>query len=81
MRLIRVAVPVPALEALTYHVPESSAIRSIGARVLVPLGTRTLTGSRDRDRAGIRDPGSGDPRADIVNAAGSPDPDRTPDPD
>ena len=44
MRLIRVAVPVPALEALTYHVPDELGDPSIGARVLVPLGNRTLTG-------------------------------------
>jgi primosomal protein N' (replication factor Y) len=44
MRLIRVAVPVPALEALTYHVPDELGDPPIGARVLVPLGKRTLTG-------------------------------------
>src|SRR5574338_1058461 len=44
MRLVRVAVPVPSLEALTYSVPENFADPSIGARVLVPLGNRTLTG-------------------------------------
>jgi primosomal protein N' (replication factor Y) len=44
MRLIRVAVPVPALEALTYHVPDGLGDPAIGARVLVPLGNRTLTG-------------------------------------
>ncbi len=44
MRLIAVAVPVPMLDALTYHVPEGFAMPTIGARVLVPLGNRTLTG-------------------------------------
>jgi primosomal protein N' (replication factor Y) len=44
MRPIRVAVPIPALEALTYDVPEELSEPAIGARVLVPLGTRTLTG-------------------------------------
>ncbi len=44
MRLVRVAVPVPSLEALTYLVPESVADPVVGARVLVPLGNRTLTG-------------------------------------
>src|SRR3954469_15696964 len=44
MRLIAVAVPVPTLDALTYSVPESLPMPVVGARVLVPLGNRTLTG-------------------------------------
>src|SRR3990170_57933 len=44
MRLIAVAVPVPSLDALTYSVPDAFAVPSIGARVLVPLGNRVLTG-------------------------------------
>ena len=44
MRLIAVAVPVPTLDALTYRVPESLPMPVVGARVLVPLGNRTLTG-------------------------------------
>ena len=44
MRHIRVAVPVPQLEALTYAVPEGTPTPAIGARVLVPLGKRTVTG-------------------------------------
>jgi primosomal protein N' (replication factor Y) len=44
MRLIRAAVPVPSLEALTYLVPDELGDPAIGARVLVPLGKRTLTG-------------------------------------
>src|SRR4051794_35364807 len=44
MRLIAVAVPVPTLDALTYSVPESLPMPVIGARVLVPLGNRSLTG-------------------------------------
>jgi primosomal protein N' len=44
VRHIRVAVPVPALEALTYRVPDSSIEAVAGARVLVPLGTRIVTG-------------------------------------
>jgi primosomal protein N' (replication factor Y) len=42
--LIRVALPVPALDLLTYRVPEDAAPPSIGARVIVPLGSRTVTG-------------------------------------
>jgi primosomal protein N' (replication factor Y) (superfamily II helicase) len=44
VRHIRVAVPVPALEALTYRLPESSIDPVVGARVLVPLGKRIVTG-------------------------------------
>ncbi len=44
MRLIAVAVPVPMLDALTYGVPDGFPMPTIGARVLVPLGQRTLTG-------------------------------------
>jgi primosomal protein N' (replication factor Y) (superfamily II helicase) len=42
--LISVAVPVPFLDLLTYNVPDSLAVPPIGARVRVPVGTRTLTG-------------------------------------
>lgn len=58
MRLIRVAVPVPALEALTYHVPDELGDPEIGARVLVPLGKRTLTGVVIETGCGMRDAGS-----------------------
>ena len=44
MRFVSVAVPVPLLGALTYAVPDGLAIPAIGARVLVPLGTRIMTG-------------------------------------
>jgi len=42
--LIRVAVPVPQLDLLTYRVPEKSPLPPIGARVIVPLGSRLVTG-------------------------------------
>jgi len=42
--LISVAVPVPFLDLLTYNVPDSMPLPPIGARVRVPVGTRTLTG-------------------------------------
>ncbi len=42
--LISVAVPVPSLDLLTYSVPEDAATPSVGARVVVPLGTRIVTG-------------------------------------
>ena len=44
MRLVSVAVPVPAVDALTYRVPDPMPVPVPGARVLVPLGTRVLTG-------------------------------------
>jgi primosomal protein N' (replication factor Y) len=44
MSLVRVAVPVPALDALTYRVPEELQAPAIGARVLVPVGKRVMTG-------------------------------------
>jgi primosomal protein N' (replication factor Y) (superfamily II helicase) len=42
--LISVAVPVPALPLLTYRLPPESPTAARGARVLVPLGRRTVTG-------------------------------------
>jgi primosomal protein N' (replication factor Y) len=42
--LIRVAVPVPALDLLTYLVPDGIPAPMPGARVAVPLGSRTVTG-------------------------------------
>ena len=44
MRVVSVAVPVPALEALTYTVPDNVPDPPPGARVLVPLGGRIVTG-------------------------------------
>jgi len=41
---ISVAAPVPALPLLTYRVPPELATPVRGARVLVPLGRRTVTG-------------------------------------
>lgn len=44
MRLVSVAVPVPFLDILTYHVPDGVPQPPRGARVVVPLGTRVVTG-------------------------------------
>ncbi len=41
---IRVAVPVPALDLLTYRLPAGTAVPAVGARVVVPLGSRIVTG-------------------------------------
>ena len=43
-RLVSVAVPVPALDLLTYSLPDALTAAATGARVVVPLGRRTLTG-------------------------------------
>jgi primosomal protein N' (replication factor Y) len=42
--LISVAVPVPNLDLLTYAVPAGVATPTVGARVVVPLGSRAVTG-------------------------------------
>jgi len=44
MRLVSVAVPVPALDSLTYSLPDGMPLPTVGARVLAPLGNRVLTG-------------------------------------
>jgi len=44
VRHVQVAVPVPGLPPLTYRVPERFEIPGPGARVLVPVGTRKVTG-------------------------------------
>jgi primosomal protein N' (replication factor Y) len=55
--LISVAVPVPQLDLLTYSVPDGVARPVVGARVVVPLGSRTLSGIVVDDHP---DPGSCD---------------------
>ena len=50
-RVVSVAVPVPALGLLSYEVPEDLPLPQIGARVLVPLGTRVVTGCVVRQTA------------------------------
>jgi primosomal protein N' (replication factor Y) len=44
LRLVSVAVPIPALDLLTYRVPSDQPLPVAGARVIVPLGRRLLTG-------------------------------------
>ena len=44
MRYVSVAVPVPFLDRLTYSVPAHLDRPPVGARVRVPVGSRTLTG-------------------------------------
>ena len=47
MRFVSVAVPVPFLDLLTYKVPDGLDPPARGARVVVPLGKRVVTGSED----------------------------------
>ncbi len=67
-RFVSVAVPVPALDELTYRLPDDVPAPPAGARVDVPLGSRRLTGiivdpsaaapptsMRVRDVLGVRD--------------------------
>jgi primosomal protein N' (replication factor Y) (superfamily II helicase) len=44
VRLVSVAVPVPFLDVLTYQVPDGAPPPARGARVVVPLGKRSVTG-------------------------------------
>src|SRR3954453_15657943 len=74
MRLIQVAVPVPQLDALTYAVPPEFPDPVPGARVLVPLGKRVLTGVVISG-CGMRDPGSVSSQAPADPESRIPDPD------
>jgi primosomal protein N' (replication factor Y) len=44
VRFVSVAVPVPFLDRLTYNVPDHLELPVVGARVRVPIGSRTVTG-------------------------------------
>ena len=59
MRFISVAVPVPFLDLLTYNVPQQFPMPAIGARVRVPIGTRTVTGCV------VESPAAGTTSADV----------------
>jgi len=56
VRLVSVAVPVPFLDRLTYSVPDHLELPPIGARVRVPVGSRTLTGCLVKQTADAPDP-------------------------
>ena len=58
MTFISVAVPVPTLGLLTYRAADDVTPPAIGARVVVPLGPRTVTGivvARDDRARGVAD--------------------------
>src|SRR4051795_4900043 len=80
MRLVQVAVPVPQLDALSYSIPDEFPDPVPGARVLVPLGKRVLTGvvlSVVRDaRSAIRDDLSSNDSSRTDPALRIPDPGR-----
>jgi primosomal protein N' (replication factor Y) (superfamily II helicase) len=44
LTFISVAVPVPGLDLLTYRTGDAGRVPAIGARVVVPLGSRVVTG-------------------------------------
>jgi primosomal protein N' (replication factor Y) len=50
---IRVAVPVPGLDLLTYRVPDDISAPPVGARVVVPVGSRSVTGIVVEEAAGL----------------------------
>jgi primosomal protein N' (replication factor Y) len=56
VRYVSVAVPVPFLDRLTYNVPDHLELPVVGARVRVPVGSRTLTGCVVQQSADATDP-------------------------
>jgi len=58
VRYVSVAVPVPFLDRLTYNVPDHLELPVVGARVRVPVGSRTLTGCVVQQSADASDPES-----------------------
>ena len=56
MQYVSVAVPVPFLDRLTYSVPDHLELPVVGARVRVPVGSRTLTGCVVQHNAVAPDP-------------------------
>lgn len=73
--VVTVAVPVPALPALSYRVPDGMAVPPVGGRVRVPLGPRVVTGcvldAPDAEAGGARPPA---PEGDLKDLLESLDP-------
>jgi primosomal protein N' (replication factor Y) len=66
-RAVSVAVPVPAIGLLTYRVPEGLDMPAIGTRVLVPLGTRRVTGVVASDGEAPEEAGRERPIRDLLD--------------
>jgi primosomal protein N' (replication factor Y) (superfamily II helicase) len=67
VRFISVAVPVPFLDQLTYGVPDEAELPVRGARVIVPLGSRLVTGIVTASAAPPSDISSIKPIADVLD--------------
>ena len=66
-RLVSVAVPVPGLDLLTYCIPDGLELPAVGARVLVPLGTRRVTGVVVRHEAAAKAEGGAPALKDVID--------------
>ena len=67
---IHVAVPVPTLDLLTYRVAAGTPVPAVGARVVVPIGSRAVTGvvvAVDVSPAGLN-PADVKPIRDVLDA-------------
>jgi primosomal protein N' (replication factor Y) len=64
-RLVSVAVPVPLLDLLTYRVPDDLDLPVPGARVVVPVGPRLLTGCVVEAHGAAPEPPAGETLKDI----------------
>jgi primosomal protein N' (replication factor Y) len=67
VRFISVAVPVPFLDQLTYGVPDEIELPVRGARVIVPLGSRLVTGIVTASATPPSDTSSIKPIADVLD--------------
>ena len=68
LRLIAVAVPVPYLDALTYHVPDHVELPPIGTRVRVPVGSRLVGGCVVGHDASLEDGAEARDVVEVVDA-------------
>lgn len=66
-RLVSVAVPVPLLDLLTYRVPDDLELPVPGARVVVPVGPRLLTGCVVATDGDAPEPGADDALKDVAD--------------
>jgi primosomal protein N' (replication factor Y) len=66
---VSVAVPIPSVNLLTYSVPDEWGVPPVGARVLVPVGSRTLTGIVVEHASAAAESVSIKPLVDVLDAA------------